>query len=160
MSQFIQAAYSACVLNIKFFLSDHDCDGSVLMSDSCFRRLCKQACSLHLLWIWLACSCASDQMTVRGYRRGCLQLFPFRLIIDRSELHISVVQRSPPRPRHVCVCTHVWRSAGDFTVEECETEGERSLTDGGIVPLTQFMSGALCREETRDTRLGGGTLVF
>lgn len=108
MSQFIQAAYSACVLNIKFFLSDHDCDGSVLMSDSCFRRLCKQACSLHLLWIWLACSCASDQMTVRGYRRGCLQLFPFRLIIDRSELHISVVQRSPPPPLtclrvHTCV---------------------------------------------------------
>lgn len=23
-----------CVLNIKFFLSDHDCDGFVLMSDS------------------------------------------------------------------------------------------------------------------------------
>lgn len=45
-------------------------------------------------------------------------------------------------------------------MEECETEGERSLTDGGIVPLTQFMSGVLCREETRDTELGGGTLVL
>lgn len=40
-------------------------------------------------------------------RRGCLQLFPFRLIIDRSELHVSVVQRSPPPPTclrvHTCV---------------------------------------------------------
>lgn len=68
--------------------------------------------------------------------------------------------REAPSPRRVCLCTHVWRSAGDFTVEECETEGERLLTDGGIVPLTQFMSGVLCCEETRDTGLGGGTLVL
>lgn len=36
---------------------------SVLMSDSWtadvrqLRRLCQQVCSLHLLWVWLACSC-------------------------------------------------------------------------------------------------------
>lgn len=45
-------------------------------------------------------------------------------------------------------------------MEECETEGKRSLTDGGIVPLTQFMSGVLCREGTRDTGLGTATLVL
>lgn len=38
----------------------------------------------------------------RVCRRGCLQLFPFRLIIDRSQLHVSVVQRSPP----TCLCVH------------------------------------------------------
>lgn len=45
-------------------------------------------------------------------------------------------------------------------MEECETEGERSLTDGGIVPLTQFVLGVLHREETRDMGWGGHTCVL
>lgn len=45
---------------------------SVLMSDTWtadvrqFRGLCQQVCSLHLLWVWLACSCASAQMRLQG----------------------------------------------------------------------------------------------
>lgn len=53
---------------------------------------------------------------------------------------------------------HVHRLAGVSTVEECETECERSLTDGGIVPLTQFMlECCAAREEKREA---GEALMF
>lgn len=80
-----------------------------------------------------------------------------------------VVQRSPPVCAvHVCVCAseyvvwlcaHVRRPAGVSAVEECETDGERSLTDGGIVPITQFML-ECCTEREKKGRGGGGTYVF
>lgn len=54
------------------------------------------------------------------------------------------------------------RPTGVSAVKECETEGERSLTDGGIVPMTQFML-ECCTERRRKKereRDGGGTYVF
>lgn len=50
------------------------------------------------------------------------------------------------------LCAYVHRPAGVSTVVECETKGERSLTDGGIGPMTQFMEegctgGGGCRTE-------------
>lgn len=61
----------------------------------------------------------------------------------------------------VRLCAHVRRPAGVSAVEECETECERSLTDGGIVPLTQFMLECCTeREGEKKKRGGGGTYVF
>lgn len=51
------------------------------------------------------------------------------------------------------------RPAGVSAVEECETEGERSLTDGGIVPLTQFML-ECCTEREEKGEAGGRHSCF
>lgn len=48
-------------------------------------------------------------------------------------------------------------------MEECETEGEPSLTDGGIVPLTQLVGSAVQKRNKGhwwEGRGGGVTLVF
>lgn len=51
--------------------------------------------------------------------------------------------------------------AGVSAVEECETKGGRSLTDGGIVPMTQFMEECCTERENKEReRGGGGTYVF
>lgn len=59
----------------------------------------------------------------------------------------------------VWLCAHVRRLAGVCAVEECETEGERSLTDGGFVPMTQFME-ECCTERDRERGEGEALNVF
>lgn len=41
---------------------------------------------------------------------------------------------------HACavMCART-QTCGVSTLEECETEGEQSVTDGGVAPVTQFM---------------------
>lgn len=91
---------------------------------------------------------------------------PFRLIVDRSQLHVSGRSEKPPG-MCVCVseyvvrlCAHVRRPAGVSAVEECETECERSLTDGGIVPLTQFMLECCTEREGEKKERRGRHLCF
>lgn len=57
------------------------------------------------------------------------------------------------------LCAYVCRPAGVSTVVECETKGERSLTDGGIVPMTQFME-ECCTDRGEKRQRRGATYVF
>ena len=94
------------------------------------------------------------------------------LHLDGSLTEVSfmsrLVQRSPPLVcAGLCLCTwcgcvHMcadWQ--GVCAVEECETKGEGSLTDGGIVPMTQFMEECCTEwEKERERERRGRHLMF
>ena len=121
----------------------------------------QQLCSLHLLRTCTICVWTGDPANVCW--RGCPLRSPFRLIVDRRRLHVSGSSEKPPGVCGACVCAseyvvwlcaHVRRPAGVSAVEECETDGERSLTDGGIVPITQFMLECCTEREKKGERRG------
>lgn len=136
---------------------------SFLMSASCWEVFLlnkQQLCSLHLLWIRLWIFLNGQPCNV------CWPSSPLRSAF-RLLTEVRLVSRPFGKRPGLCLCgsvivylgAHVCGPAGVSTVQECETKGERSLTDGGFVPMTQFIE-ECCTEREKKDRGGGGSSVF
>lgn len=94
----------------------------------------------------------------RVCRRGCLQLFPFRLIIDRSQPRVSVVQRSPPPPTCLCVHTCVKVCGGLYSGRMWNWR--RTITDRWWDCASDPVHVRSAVQRRNKGHTGGGTLVL
>lgn len=152
-----------CVLSS--FSPDGDFDGVLLMSASCCQFFssvnnCVPSICCELDFEYL-CVWSDDPAAFAG------EAVRWTLHLDWLLTEVSFMWRVVQRSPLVCVCVseyvvwlraHVRRLAGVSAVEECETECERSVTDGGIVPLTQFV--LQCCTEREEKREAGEALMF